>query len=123
MAKFTVEATYHLPIYRQQTYDADTLEEARQLAVEDDDWSDQKEDRDSAARPMSPARGRAMTLPTRSRRLRSHRDSVRRSSVRPSISKPCLASSRVSRIGPTTGPISPIGASARMPRSPRRKQS
>jgi hypothetical protein len=48
MAKFTVETTYHLPIYRQRTYDADTFEEACRLAVEDDDWSNQKEDAEAA---------------------------------------------------------------------------
>lgn len=48
MAKFTVETTYHLPVFRQHTYDAAALENACRLAVEDDDWSDQKEDSDSA---------------------------------------------------------------------------
>jgi len=48
MAKFTIESTYHLPIYRQRTYNAPSLEEACRLAIEDDYWSDQKEDADSA---------------------------------------------------------------------------
>jgi hypothetical protein len=48
MARFTIETTYRLPIYRQRTHEAATLEAACRLAVEDDDWSDQKEDRDSA---------------------------------------------------------------------------
>ncbi len=48
MANFTIETTYRLPVFRQHTYDAASLEEACQLAVEDDDWSDQKEDSDSA---------------------------------------------------------------------------
>lgn len=48
MAKFTVETTYRLPVFRQHTYDTASLEEACQQAVEDDDWSDQKEDSDSA---------------------------------------------------------------------------
>ena len=38
MPKFTVEATYRMPYYRQRTYDAATSEEACRLAIEDDDW-------------------------------------------------------------------------------------
>jgi hypothetical protein len=45
--KFTIETTYLLPIYRQRTYGAETLEDACRLAVADDDWSDQKEDAES----------------------------------------------------------------------------
>jgi hypothetical protein len=45
---YTIETTYHLPVYRQHSYEASSLEEACRLAVEDDDWSDQKEDSDSA---------------------------------------------------------------------------
>lgn len=48
MPFFTIEATYPLPVYRQRTYEADTLEQACRLAIEDDDWSDQKEDFDSS---------------------------------------------------------------------------
>ena len=47
MPFFTIEATYRLPVYRQRTYEADTVEQACRLAIEDDDWSDQKEDFDS----------------------------------------------------------------------------
>lgn len=39
MPKFTIEATYRMPYYRQRTYDAATPEEACRLAIEDDDWS------------------------------------------------------------------------------------
>ncbi len=48
MTAFTIETTYHLPVFRQKTYNAASLEEACSLAVADDDWSDQKEDGDSA---------------------------------------------------------------------------
>jgi hypothetical protein len=48
MAKFTVECTYRIPVYRQRSYEADTVEDACQRAVEDDDWSNQKEDYESA---------------------------------------------------------------------------
>ena len=48
MSRFTIETTYRLPVYRQRTYEADTLEEACRLAVEDDDWSEQKEDYESS---------------------------------------------------------------------------
>jgi hypothetical protein len=48
MPSFTIETTYHLPVYRHQTYEADTVEQACQLAIEDDDWSKEKRDCDSA---------------------------------------------------------------------------
>jgi hypothetical protein len=48
MTKFTVETTYRIPVYRQRIYQAPTLDQACRLAVEDDDWSEQKEDYESA---------------------------------------------------------------------------
>ena len=48
MRRFTIETTYRLPVYRQRSYEAETLEEACRLAVEDDDWSEQKEDYESS---------------------------------------------------------------------------
>ncbi|MGB6176120.1 MAG: hypothetical protein WBF43_07255 [Methylocella sp.] len=47
MPRFTIEATYRLPVFRQRTYEAETVEQACRLAIEDDDWSDQKEDYES----------------------------------------------------------------------------
>jgi len=37
MPRFTVETSYRLPVYRQQTYEAATIEQACRLAIEDDD--------------------------------------------------------------------------------------
>jgi hypothetical protein len=48
MPVFTVESTYRLPIYRHRSYEAATPAEACRLAIADEDWSDTKEDRDSA---------------------------------------------------------------------------
>ena len=48
MPIFTIEATYRIPIYRQRSYEADTLAEACRLAIEDDDWEGQKEDCETA---------------------------------------------------------------------------
>ena len=48
MPTFTIETTYHLPIYRHRTYEADTLDEACRLAIEDDGWSDEKSDVDNS---------------------------------------------------------------------------
>ncbi|CAM5299654.1 putative protein OS=Afipia felis OX=1035 GN=NCTC12722_00388 PE=4 SV=1 [Afipia felis] len=48
MPTFTIERTYRIPIYRQHHYEADTLADACRLAIEDDDWSGQKEDHESA---------------------------------------------------------------------------
>lgn len=48
MPEFTIETTYHLPVFRQSTYSADTPEAACRLAIEDDDWSAQREDYESS---------------------------------------------------------------------------
>jgi hypothetical protein len=48
MPKFTIETTYHLPVFRQRTYDAATLAEACQAAIEDRDWSSRKDDYESS---------------------------------------------------------------------------
>ncbi len=44
MPVFTIETTYHLPVFRQRTYTAVTLEDACRLAIGDDGWGDAKED-------------------------------------------------------------------------------
>ncbi len=44
MPDFTIETTYHLPVFRHVTYAADTPEAACRLAIEDNDWSGQRED-------------------------------------------------------------------------------
>jgi hypothetical protein len=46
MPCFTIETTYRLPMYRHRVYQAETLEAACRQAIEDDDWSDQREDYD-----------------------------------------------------------------------------
>ena len=48
MPTFTIETTYHLPIYRHRTYEADTLIEACRLAIKDDGWSDEKSGMDNS---------------------------------------------------------------------------
>jgi hypothetical protein len=48
MTTFTIESTYRIPIYRQRSYQADTLADSCRLAIEDDDWESQKEDYESA---------------------------------------------------------------------------
>ncbi len=50
MPVFTIETTYRLPVYRQQTYEAATMEEACRLAIDDDDWSEEKCDYESAGK-------------------------------------------------------------------------
>jgi hypothetical protein len=44
MPAFTIETTYRLPIYRQRTYEAETLEKACALAVADEGWEGEKSD-------------------------------------------------------------------------------
>jgi hypothetical protein len=48
MPKFTIESTYHLPVYRQRTYKAATPEAACRLAMDDDGWGDAMEDVDTS---------------------------------------------------------------------------
>ncbi len=43
MTTFTIETTYWIPVYRQRSYQAETLAEACRLAIDDDDWDGQKE--------------------------------------------------------------------------------
>lgn len=47
MKIFTIESSHHLPIYRHKAIEAETVEEACQRAIEDDDWSTGKSDHDS----------------------------------------------------------------------------
>lgn len=44
MPLFTIETTYRLPVYRQRTYEADTLDQACDLAIADEGWDDEKSD-------------------------------------------------------------------------------
>lgn len=48
MPKFTIESTFMLPVYRHRTYEADTIEAACAMAMEDDDWEEQSLDYDSS---------------------------------------------------------------------------
>lgn len=42
MPTFTIETAYYLPVFRHQTVEAGTVEEACRLAVADDDWSGER---------------------------------------------------------------------------------
>ena len=44
MPMFTIETSYRLSVYRQANYEAGTIEEARRLALADDDWSGERLD-------------------------------------------------------------------------------
>ena len=48
MPDYTIESTYHLPVFRHRTYSAQTAAQACRLAIEDDDWEGEKLDHDSA---------------------------------------------------------------------------
>ena len=48
MPVFTIETTYHLPVFRQRTIDAPSVEEACRQAIEDDDWDNARRDYESA---------------------------------------------------------------------------
>lgn len=47
MPQFTIECSYRLPVFRHRTYEAATPEDACRLALEDEDWTGQKEDYES----------------------------------------------------------------------------
>lgn len=73
MANFTIETCYHVPVYRHRTYQAQSLDQACRLAIEDDDWSDEKVDTDSAGETFvsgiwrgryAAYRGRAVNVPS-----------------------------------------------------------
>ena len=72
MAKFTIEATYRLPLYWQRTYDAETLAEACRRAIEEEDWDAAREDYDNCGATFvsgawegidSAYRGPALSIP------------------------------------------------------------
>lgn len=48
MPVFTIETAYKLPVYRQRTYEAASIEQACQLAIGDQGWEDGQEDVDSS---------------------------------------------------------------------------
>jgi hypothetical protein len=48
MPDFTIETTYHLPVFRHRTYSAETLEAACRAAIADDEWDNSKKDYDSS---------------------------------------------------------------------------
>ena len=48
MPVFVVETTYHLPVYRQRLYDAETVDAACHRAVEDEGWADERSDVDTS---------------------------------------------------------------------------
>ncbi|MBY5827277.1 hypothetical protein [Rhizobium leguminosarum] len=48
MPDFTIVTTYHLPVFRHRTYQADSLDEACRAAIEDDSWDIAEKDVDSS---------------------------------------------------------------------------
>ncbi len=48
MPVYTIETTYQLPIYRQRTYKAATVEDACRLVIDDEGWEDEKSDVDTS---------------------------------------------------------------------------
>jgi hypothetical protein len=73
MPVFTIETTYHLPIYRHRSYVADTLEQACRLALVDQDWRFERCDYDNSGEvyvsgawlgPDMAYHGRALPVPS-----------------------------------------------------------
>jgi hypothetical protein len=73
MPVYSIETSYHLPIFRQAAFEAHSLEEACRLALESDDWSDEKADYDCAGETyvsgiwLGPEayKGQSLPVPTR----------------------------------------------------------
>ena len=63
MPIFTIETAHDVPVYRLRSYEADTVDKACRLAVEDEDWSIRKISHDTPAKPSSAASGRNRRSP------------------------------------------------------------
>ena len=61
MPLYTIETTYHLPVSRRRTYEAASADEACELAIDDDDWSCELPDDETAGQTFVTGiwRGRA----------------------------------------------------------------
>ena len=75
MPMFTIETSCRLFVYRQANSEAETIEEARRLALADDDWSGERLDYETSGETRisgiwlgadSAWRGVALPLPTQS---------------------------------------------------------
>lgn len=73
MPTFTIETTYRLPVYRQRSHQAETLEAACALAVADEGWDDEKSDVETSGDTYvtgvwegcdAAYRGRALAIPS-----------------------------------------------------------
>ena len=73
MPTFTIETTYRLPIYRQRSYEAETLAAACALAIADEGWDDEKSDVETSGDTYvtgiwdgrdAAYRGRALSIPS-----------------------------------------------------------
>ncbi|MCG8273929.1 hypothetical protein MIC97_20815 [Aquamicrobium sp. NLF2-7] len=73
MPRYTIETTYHLPVYRHRSYDAPSVEAACVSAMEDEGWEDGKEDVDTSGETHitgiweggSPYSGKGLPVPDR----------------------------------------------------------
>ena len=73
MPVFTIETTYRLPVYRQRSYEAETLDAACALAIADEGWDDEKSDVETSGDTYvtgawdgrdAAYRGRALSIPS-----------------------------------------------------------
>jgi hypothetical protein len=72
MPRYCVETSFHLPTYHHTVVEADSPEDACRLALENDDWSDAKQDPESAGETYvsgiwigtAPYEGESVEVPT-----------------------------------------------------------
>lgn len=91
MPDFTIESTYHLPVFRHGTYAADTLEAACRAAVDDDNWDLAEKDYDSSGEVHITGVWEGADSAYNGRQSRCPRNSMKLSSGVHVISRSCSA--------------------------------
>ncbi|GAA0002254.1 hypothetical protein BRDID11002_22550 [Bradyrhizobium diazoefficiens] len=85
-----------MPIYRQRTYEAETLDQACDLAIADEGWDDNRSDVETSGDTYVTGAWEGRDAAFSGRRLAFPSRSASRSSARPAISRCCSVCSRYS---------------------------
>ena len=90
MPIFTIETTYRLPVFRHRSYEAETIADACRLAIEDDDWSHEMHDYESAGETYVTGLWQGRDVAIAHRHCRCRLIIARRCSAGPNTSRSCL---------------------------------